>query len=232
MDTTEEQAPLEPKPKRKYKPRPICADPNLKYRYKPKPGPKPRNSTGRKRYKPVRTDVEQRKFSRRSFSEKKKLAANPALKEKWARHLVKENKANPARLSRLGIPDGMNRAQAEAAWAVARAQAEKVFTQMVDEGIVAGVVPEDFERVTLQKADGQTVVILVPKTDEGKASVALKEAMVMALGPMGNQQTKIAAINTVLKFTKSPPAQKLEVSKAEDLLALALADINKQDGDK
>jgi hypothetical protein len=169
MDTTEEQAPLEPKPKRKYKPRPICADPNLKYRYKPKPGPKPRNSTGRKRYKPVRTDVEQRKFSRRSFSEKKKLAANPALKEKWARHLVKENKANPARLSRLGIPDGMNRAQAEAAWAVARAQAEKVFTQMVDEGIVAGVVPEDFERVTLQKADGQTVVILVPKTDEGEA---------------------------------------------------------------
>jgi hypothetical protein len=49
---------------------------------------------------------------------------------------------------------------------------------------------------------------------------------------MGNMQAKLSAINTVLKFTKSPPATKVEVSKAEDLLAAALADINKEDGDK
>jgi hypothetical protein len=232
MDTTTEQAPLEPKPKRKYKPRVACADPSLKYKYKPKPGPKPGKSTKRKRYAPERTDAEKRRFSRRSHALRRAVEANPALREVWSRAVVAGNKANPARVSRYGIPDGMNREQAEAAWAVARARAEKVFTDMVDQGIVAGVTPEDFERVALQKEDGQVTIVLVPKTDEAKASVALKEAMVMALGPMGNQQTKLAAINTVLKFTKSPPAQKVEVSKAEDLLAKALADINNEDGDK
>jgi hypothetical protein len=89
--------------------------------------------------------------------------------------------------------------------------------------------PRKISSGSLIQRGEELIAVLVPKTDEAKASVAFKEAMVMALGPMGTQQTKLAAINTVLKFTKSPPAQKLEVSKAEDLLAAALADIN---GDK
>jgi hypothetical protein len=223
----EQQAPL--KPKRKYKPRAICTDPDLKYRYKPKPGPKPGRGK-RKRYKPERTDAEQRLFSRNS-ARSKKAAKNVVVPASAADHLVHILRTEPSRVSRYGIPDGMNRAQATVAWAKARAQAEKVFTTMVDQGIIADVAPEDFERVIVQ-TEGKEHEVLVPKTDEAKASVALKEAMVMALGPMGTQQTKLAAINTVLKFTKSPPAQKLEVSKAEDLLAAALADMKQEDGDK
>lgn len=222
-----------PKPKRKYTPRRICTDPELKYRYKPKPGPRPgvnpRRKTKRKVYKPERTDAEQRRFSRRSAHEKKKA------KPEQAAHLrayAQLQKVNPAKYSRLGVPDGMNREQAEAAWADARTRAEEMFKQMVDKGIVADVSPEDFERVLLKLEDGSEQIVLVPKTDDAKASVALKEAMVMAIGPMCNQQTKLSAINTVLKFTKSPPATKLEVSKSEDLLAAALADIKNENGDQ
>jgi hypothetical protein len=178
MDTETEHAPLEPKPKRKYKPRRVCTDPDLKYLYKPKPGPKPGKSK-RKRYEPERTDAEKRQFSRRSRKMRKVVETNPAVREVWSRHIVEISKTNPAKLSRYGIPDGMNREQADAAWAVARAQAEKVFTQMVDDGIIADVSPEDFERVLIQRGD-ELVQILVPKTDAGKASVAFKELMVVA----------------------------------------------------
>lgn len=220
MEASPEQ--VTPKPKRKYKPRAICTDPELKYRYKPKPGPKPGNKARRKRYKPVRTDAEQRRFSRLCASRKNGGRGTP-------HHLIHIAKTDPGRLSRYGIPDGMNREMANAAWDKARAKAEQVYTQMVEQGIVAGVSPDDFEKVTVTLESGRQVEILVPKTDAAKADVALKEAMVVALGPMGNMQTKIAAINTVLKFTKSLPAQELKVSKAEDLLAAALADMKQSD---
>jgi hypothetical protein len=53
----------------------------------------------------------------------------------------------------------------------------------------------------------------------GKAEAALREAVVLALGP-SDQKIKIQAINTVLNFTKSKPESrsKLTLNKAEDFL--------------
>lgn len=215
------------KPKRKYTPRRICTDPELKYKYKPKPGPKP-GATGRKRYKPQRTDAEKRRHARASANTRKGNATRTANGFDFvaqAQRLLKYHQT-PEKISRRGIPDGMNRAQADEAWAKARARAEEFYEDMVEKGIAPELSADDFERVPVQVGD-KVEIVLVPKTDEAKAAVALKEAMVMALGPIGNMQSKLGAINTVLKFTKSPPAQKVEVSKAEDLLAAALADIDK-----
>jgi hypothetical protein len=238
METSTEQAALEqPKPKRKYTRRvPLCTDPELKYRYKRKPGPPKGYKPGRKNrkhYEPVRTDAEQRRYSRASAAAKKAAAnVDPEVKRHAADHLRQYDhlfKGNP-KYSRIGIPDGMNRAMAQEAWAEARARAEEFYLIMVEKGIVAPVSAADYDAVELVLSDGTKQIVRVPKTDEAKADAALKETMVMALGP-GHQEIRLRALNTVLKFTKSPPAQKLEVSKAEDLLAAALADIKKEDGD-
>jgi hypothetical protein len=91
----------------------------------------------------------------------------------------------------------MNRAMAQEAWAKARARAEELYSIMVEKGIVAPASAADYDPVELVLSDGTKQIVLVPKTDEAKADVALKETYGDGLGPMGTQQTKLGALNTV-----------------------------------
>jgi hypothetical protein len=116
-----------------------------------------------------------------------------------------ERKANPAKFSRVDIPNGMTRAQAAPLWADARLKADRFIKKMQDKGELPTVV--------------------VPGSDEEKGIAALHEATVIALGP-GDKQAKLAAIRTVLEYTKAKPAsrQKIDITTSEDWLAEIAAD--------
>lgn len=108
--------------------------------------------------------------------------------------------ANPDKYSRAGIPHGHTRASAAPLWAEARRKADRFMQKMSDEGIISDVV--------------------VPDSDEAKGNAALHEACVIALGPT-EKQAKLAAIRTVLEYTKSKPESrsKVTVSTSEQFLA-------------
>ena len=210
------------------------AEPDVRWLYKKKPGPQ--RNTGRKRVVSDFAKKFPKHSARRAANKRKALLSNPEYRERNAqrcRELVERNRLNPVLYSRAGIPDGMTRAQARSAWAEARVKADKVFNHMVEQGMVQAINPEDFEPVVFKAPDGTPYTVLVPRSEEAKASLALKEAMVMALSPMGNQQTKHAAIRTVLEWTKAKPASKSEVAvtKAEDWLAAVTADALKDDAE-
>jgi hypothetical protein len=119
----------------------------------------------------------------------------------------KERKRNPEKFSRGMIPNGMTRAQAAPLWAEARLTADRFIKQMQDNGELPNV---DF---------------IVPDTDEAKGVAALHEAAVLALGP-GAREAKLAAIRTVLEWTKAKPAtrSKIDLNTSEDWLAEIAAD--------
>ena len=108
--------------------------------------------------------------------------------------------ANPEKYSRSGIPHGYTRATVAPLWAEARRKADWFMNMLEDEGIVPTVV--------------------VPDSDEEKGKLALHEACVLALGP-GEKQAKLAALRTVLEYTRSKPESKskLTVQTSEDWLA-------------
>ena len=89
----------------------------------------------------------------------------------------------------------MRKAEADKLWAVARTQADEFVRALETQGVVEAVV--------------------VPDSDEEKAKAALRGAVVIALGPT-NKRTKGMAINTVLRFTKAPPAQRVAVAPSID----------------
>jgi hypothetical protein len=64
----------------------------------------------------------------------------------------------------------------------------------------------------------------IPDTDEEIAKLCLREACVIALGPIGDKRTKLQALGTVLKYTKPRPQQRLAVAStsAEDWLREAV----------
>lgn len=124
-------------------------------------------------------------------------------KVKAARALQQADRdANPDKYSRSGIPDGYTRATVAPLWAEARRKADRFMQKMADDGIVTH--PE----------------FVVPDSDEAKGIAALHEACVLALGP-GEKQAKLAAIRTVLEYTKSKPESrsKVTVSTSEQFLA-------------
>jgi hypothetical protein len=116
-----------------------------------------------------------------------------------------EREANPDKFKRTGTPNGMTRATAAPLWADARLKADRFIKQMQDEGELPNVV--------------------IPGSDEEKGVAALHAATVLALGP-GDRQAKLAAIRTVLEWTKAKPAsrQKIDVTTSEDWLAQIAAD--------
>lgn len=113
-------------------------------------------------------------------------------------------------MTRVGVPDGMRKEEAEQHWARARVLADKFIKVMEQKNVVEEVV--------------------VPDSEEAMAKEALREAFVMAVSPL-EAKSKIAAINTVLNFTKAKPESKskLTINKAEDWLAEVAQDM-KQDG--
>jgi hypothetical protein len=121
----------------------------------------------------------------------KRLWADPAYRAKMLEaraRSVDDRRANPAKYSRLGVPDGMHKATAAKAWDRARTKADAFMTTLEAHGVVPAVV--------------------VPDSDDAKAKACLREAAVLALGPT-DQRTKNMAINTVLTYTKGKPIQKI-----------------------
>jgi hypothetical protein len=167
-----------------------------------------------------------RKKSKRSKGKRIISAASARLKELWQdpefrARMVERNrrtselrKADPDKWKRTGTPDGMNRTKAAKLWKKAHKLADRFIAIMKDKG----ELPED-DKVLVLTEDGAEEVVTVPATDDGKATAALREAFVLAIGP-STQQTKMAAIRTVLEYTKSKPESrsKLTLNKAEDFL--------------
>jgi hypothetical protein len=142
--------------------------------------------------------------SKPSSSERwKALWADPVWRAKTTAAITagNRNRDKTKRISRIGVPDGMRAADAEEAWAQARALGEKFIKIMEDKGEVEKIV--------------------VPGSEEEMAKAALKEAFVMAVSPLSDAKTKNASIRTVLEWTKAKPESKskLTVNKAEEWLA-------------
>jgi hypothetical protein len=112
----------------------------------------------------------------------------------------KERALNPDKFSRSGIPHGHTRASVAPLWEEARRKADRFMQKMEDEGIVP--------------------VVVIPDSDEEKGKLALHEAAIMALGP-GEKQAKLAAIRTVLEYTRSKPESKskMTINTSEQWLA-------------
>jgi|SRR5215831_13133527 len=104
-------------------------------------------------------------------------------------------RADPIKYSRLGIPNGMHRAEADAAWKAAAALADNAMRGLE----ASGAVPE----------------MVIPNSAEALAKAALHEVALMALGPT-NKRTKMRALNILLAFTKSKPAERRAISGASN----------------
>lgn len=147
-----------------------------------------------------------KRITKRRF-ELKRPATSEALKRRWQDPAYRAaRKNNPMKYQRWGIPDGMKKAEAMERWAEARAKARRFIEIMEEEG-------------TLPK-------VVVPHSDEEKAKLVLEEATAIALSPMAMTQHKIAAIRTVLEWTKSKPVQKTAVAidNAEAWLNAVISD--------
>lgn len=138
----------------------------------------------------------------------KALWASPEGKAKMAARdaLVADMRAaDPQKFSRAAIPNGMTKKSVAPLVAQARQQAERFIQKMVDEGHLPKVT--------------------IPDSDDAKAQAALTEACVIALSP-GEKQAKMAAIRTVLEWTRAKPASKqsIDINTSEKWLAEIAAD--------
>lgn len=116
-----------------------------------------------------------------------------------------DRKINPAKYSRYGVPHGHTKATVAPLWAEASRKADRFIEMLKDDGIVPAVV--------------------IPDSDEAKGVAALHEATKLALGPT-DKQMKLAAIRTVLEYTRSKPESKskLTLNTSEDFLAAIAAE--------
>jgi hypothetical protein len=115
------------------------------------------------------------------------LWQDPEYRAKQARH----NATTTNRRHRTGVPDGYTRAEAVIAWEQARAKTEVIFKQMIESGAIEVVESSDIDlELVTDPATGVEHYIQVPRTDEGKAAIALKECVLAMLSPMNNQAEK------------------------------------------
>ena len=103
----------------------------------------------------------------------------------------RQRRKDPTKFTRLGVPDGMRKADAMQAWDAARAQADDFIGALEAKGLVASTP--------------------VPDSDEEKAKAALHEAAVLALGPTGTRD-KLRALKLLLTYTKELPAVPCETT--------------------
>lgn len=106
---------------------------------------------------------------------------------------------------RSGVPNGMPKAQAMVLWAQAREKSEWLMTKL-----------EEAEVITFDPN----------LTEEQMARAALTEAFAIVMSPMGDGKERLAAIRTVLEWTKAKPATKtdLKLSTAEKWLEEVVVD--------
>ncbi len=137
--------------------------------------------------------------------------ADPAYRAKQTegrKRLALDRVRHPEKYSRVGVPNGMRKAEAQALWDKASALADAAMKRLEDQGAVERVV--------------------VPDTDDDIAKKALHEAFKLALGP-GNAKDRLAAARLVLTYTKPRPPSAAETQSllaankdAERLLAALL----------
>jgi hypothetical protein len=124
----------------------------------------------------------------------KALWQDPVYKEKMRLRDIRTRElrlANPENFARRGVPDGMRKQQALALWAEAREKGKRFIQIMEDAEIVDRVV--------------------IPGSEAEMGKQALEEAFVMAVGPQA-LPTKLAAIRTVLEWTKAKPESKTKLT--------------------
>ena len=151
-----------------------------------------------------------------------------ALKAKWQdatyrakmaeRDIRREElrKADPEHFSRLGVPNGMRKEEAQRMWSVAETQADNIIQTLKTEG----VLPATSSTATATAIDATAANnSVVPDTEDGMAEAALKEAFKLALGPTG-KRAKLQALDTVMKYTRLKPmgVLKLAIGDAEAVL--------------
>lgn len=159
-----------------------------------------------------------RKSYERSKGTKNK-AASEGLKRAWRERReemlakVLPNLKKAQAVGRMGVPDGMKKADTIPLWERAREQARKFITIMED----AGELPK----------------VVIPGSEEEMAKRALQEAYTLAVSPLSSAQNKTAAIRVVLEYTKAKPESKskLTLDKSEEWLAALAADMKKDDGE-
>jgi hypothetical protein len=197
---------------------------------KKKRGRPPKRARPVRKKKPPRTTNPLR-FAVRSRARKKALQ-DPELRERLRLAGVKGRATAKANgITRVGIPDGWTRETVDAQRVIDRLKGEALHNKFVEVGMADPINPDDFEQIVV-KVRGKDTIVLVPKTDETKANVALREAMIGVLSPLSSESMKQSYIKMVLDFTKSKPAQKtdLNVHKAEDWLDAALKEASQPNG--
>lgn len=145
----------------------------------------------------------------------KALWADPVRREQMlaqrrATRALREHTYKPR--SRMGVPDGMRKAEAMALWDKAKVEANRFIEIMTDAGNLPAVV--------------------VPGSEEEMAKETLRHAYEMAVGPLTDAKTKAAYLRIVLDFTKSKPEtkSKLSLENSAEWLAALSADMPKADG--
>jgi hypothetical protein len=152
-----------------------------------------------------------RKTSSRSKGWFKKPDQSARLKALWADPAYREKMTaclDANRGSRVGVPDGTRK---------------RTFERLKKKAVKAA----DRFIEMLEKNDE---LINVPDTDIEMAKSALKEAYLLAVLP-GDKKIRMAAINTVLSYTKAKPESKSKVTidSAEDWLKAAQEDMKNND---
>jgi hypothetical protein len=60
------------------------------------------------------------------------------------------------------------------------------------------------------EADGVLPEVVIPESDDALAKACLRESAVIAFGPGNDQRTKLMALHALLKYTRGPPARRLD----------------------
>lgn len=172
--------------------------------------------------------VDKRRRPRPDISALKKAQfADPEFKARHSAAIKASHAADPDKYSRLGVPNGYTRETIAPVWEQVEELADRFIQIMQDKG----ELPDDV--VELINDDGEIKTVTVPATDDGMAKAALRQAFVLAVGPV-DKKIQIQAINTVLNFTRAKPESKtkLTLNKAEDFLDEILKGDGEAQGDQ
>jgi hypothetical protein len=115
---------------------------------------------------------------------------------------TEDRRKDPLKYSRLGVPNGMRKAEAMAL------------------RHTAGEIADSIVRAL--EADGVLPEAVIPDSDDAVAKACIRELAVIAFGPGKDQRTKLMALYALLKYTKGRPTRRLDYAlTAEEWLRKA-----------
>jgi hypothetical protein len=179
-----------------------------------------------------------RKSLRPGRSGNTKPRKSEALRKRWQGHEYRAKETerlrvmarDPSRRSRVGVPDGMRRAEAEKLWAEARVKATRIVDELEKAGVISFNTSAELQGSGLVDKDTalahEAKLRAADYTEEEMAKAALKEAVVMALSPLTDAKLKAASVRIVLDWTRAKPTTKadLRLESAEAWLREVLED--------